>query len=435
MTWERTEDPALGYGRTDKDRYLSAAWAAREWDRVFRCCWLYAVPASVVAEPRSFATFDIGPEGIVITRTESGELRAFYNVCQHRGRRLVDDRCGSAGGFVCPYHAWSYRLDGSVRAVFDRIEVFPDDVELPTFIPPVRVDVWAGLVFVCMDPDAPPLREYLGVVAEHLASYPLDRFALVDDQTVQWDCNWKVAMDAFHESYHTLGTHPQMMDYVADTNVTIDCYDRHTRFHMPWGAPAPRVRDRDRPNATQAAAFAAYGFDVATFEGTADDAYLAFQHHKRAALAARGYPVAQLEPRQFSDVFSYTLFPNVQIAFSAERCLLTRHRPDPTDPQRMLFDAQSFSWVGDDEPWPVHPEPKVGAGPDFPLAPDFLMQDARNAPAVQAGMRSAGFAGSQLGDLELRIRHFHSVLDRYMALDSGGDDRNGTTRTDKRDAS
>ena len=314
---------------------------------------------------------------------------------------------------MCPYHAWSYDLDGAVRTVFDR-EVFPADLELPTRIPSVQVDTWAGLVFVCLDPDAAPLRDYLGVVPDHLACYPLERFALVDDQTVEWACNWKVAMDAFHESYHTLGTHPQMLSYVADTNVTIDCYELHSRFHMPWGAPAPRISNRGQPNGTQAELFAAYGFDVTDFDGTADDAYLAFQDRKRDHLAANGYPVERLEPYQFSDVYSYTIFPNVQVALSAERCLLTRHRPDPTDPQRMLFDAQSFAWVPDDQPWPDQPERRVGQGADFPLSPDFLMQDAGNAPAVQAGMRSRGFAGSQLGDLELRIRHFHSTLDRYM---------------------
>ena len=232
MLLDRAPDPGLGYAVTDNERYLSGAWAEREWQQVFERCWLYAMPASVLAEPRSWATFDIGRESIVVTRTDAGELRAFYNVCQHRGRRLVDAPCGRSGGFVCPYHAWSYALDGAVRTVFDR-EVFPADLELPKRIPPVLVDSWGGLVFVCLDPDAGPLREYLGVVPDHLACYPLDRFALVDDQTVRWDCNWRVAMDAFHESYHTLATHPQMLKYVADTNVTIDCYGMWNREWMP----------------------------------------------------------------------------------------------------------------------------------------------------------------------------------------------------------
>ena len=82
-------------------------------------------------------------------------------------------------------------------------------------------------------------------------------------------------MDAFHESYHTLGTHPQMMEYVADTNVQIDCYGRHSRFLMPLGAPAPRAPVKARVDAQQEpgrVTSPAYGFDVSTFEGTADDA-------------------------------------------------------------------------------------------------------------------------------------------------------------------
>ena len=410
----KAPDPDLGHAPLDTTRYRSAEWAEREWQRVFERCWLYAVPASMVSEPRSWATFDIGPESVVISRDGSGALHAFYNVCQHRGRRLVDPACGRSGGFVCPYHAWSYRLDGTVQRVFDR-EVFPAEMELPTFIPSVRVDVWGGLVWICFDPDATSLMDYLGVVPEHLACYGLERFALVDSQSVRWDCNWKVAMDAFHESYHTLGTHPQMMSYVADTNVQIDCYERHSRFHMPWGAPAPRITERDRPNAKQAEVFAGYGFDITTFAGTADEAYLEFQHRKQVWMAERGYPVDALDLFQFSDVMSYTIFPNVQIAVSAERCLLTRHRPDPTDATRMFFDAQSFAQVPPGDPWPDVPETRVGEGPDVALVPDFLQQDARNAPRIQSGMASKGFRGAVLGDLELRIRHFHATLDRYMA--------------------
>ena len=121
---EKAPDPDLGYRSIDKERYLSPEFARTEWERVFERCWLYAVPAADVAEPGSFATFDIGPESVIIARTPEGELDAFYNVCQHRGRRLVEAPCGRANAFRCEYHAWTYRLDGSVRTILDR-EVFP----------------------------------------------------------------------------------------------------------------------------------------------------------------------------------------------------------------------------------------------------------------------------------------------------------------------
>jgi phenylpropionate dioxygenase-like ring-hydroxylating dioxygenase large terminal subunit len=407
-------EPRQRHGTLDKSRYLSADWAQREWERVFRRCWLYAVPAQDVAEPGSWATFDIGPETVLISRTQEGQLTAHYNVCQHRGRRLMDGPRGRAGAFRCKYHAWTYRLDGSLRTVLDP-EVFSPPLELEAHgLPDVRVDTWGGLVWICFDHDAVPLQEYLEVIPEHLVAYPLEEFAILDDQSVHWDCNWKVAADAFHESYHTLATHPQMMAYVADINVEIDTYGRHSRFLMPWGAPAPRVRQRERPNETQVALFAPYDFDASSFEGTADEAYLEFQRRKRQWMLERGFSVEDLELSQFSDVYHYTIFPNVQIGFSPDRLLITRHRPDPHDPGRMYFDAQSFSHVEPGQPWPERPETKTGDGKDFPLKPDFLQQDAQNAPAIQAGLNSDGFRGSLLGDLERRIRHFHTVLDDYM---------------------
>ena len=141
---QKAPDPGLGYGSIDKARYLSREFAAREWERVFERCWLYAVPAADVAEPGTFATFDIGPESVIIARTPEGELDAFYNVCQHRGRRLVEAPCGRANAFRCAYHAWTYRLDGSVRTILDR-EVFPDDLDQASLtIPRVRVDTWGA---------------------------------------------------------------------------------------------------------------------------------------------------------------------------------------------------------------------------------------------------------------------------------------------------
>lgn len=404
----------FGHGLIDKARYLSAEWAQQEWERVFSRCWLYAVPAQDVAEPKSWATFEIGPESVLISRTSDGELTAHYNVCQHRGRRLVDGARGRGNGFRCPYHSWTYRNDGSLRTVLDP-EVFSQGLDFASLsLPKVRVDTWGGLVWICFDPETEPLLDYLENLPQQLRGYALDRFALVDDQSVRWDCNWKVAADAFHESYHTLGTHPQMMPYVADVNVEIETYERHSRFLMPWGAPAPRVRDRGKPNATQVELFAPYGFDAATFEGTADEAYLEFQRRKRAWMLERGFPVDDLELSQFSDVYHYTVFPNVQIGFSPDRMLITRHRPDPTDHRRMYFDVQSFSHVQPGQAWPDRPDTKSGEGKDFPLKPDFLVQDADNAPAIQRGLSSRGFRGSVLGDLERRIRHFHSVLDAYM---------------------
>ena len=411
-------DPDLGQGVVDKDRYLSPDIAAGELDRIFRRSWLYAVPAGDVREPGSWAVFDLGPESILIVRTEDGALAAHHNVCQHRGRRLMDDERGRAAAFRCGYHAWTYRLDGELRTIHEP-QLFPADLDRCALgLRAVRVEEWGGLVWICLDPEAEPLLSYLAPLPEHLACYYLDTFAIVVDQSVAWDCNWKVAVDAFQETYHNLATHPQLMPVAGDVNVQIDCYDRHSRFLLPSGVPAPAYRRRDRPTAAQIAAFARYDFDATDFDGTADEVLAPFQRHKLAWLRDRGYPVDDLDPEQVTENYHYTVFPNTQISFYPERTLITRSRPHPSgDPGRMIFDLQSFEQVPAGADVPARPPTVRGAGPDVALEPDFVRQDAANVVRIQQGLRSSGYDGAQLGALELRIRHWHAVYGRAMGLD------------------
>jgi phenylpropionate dioxygenase-like ring-hydroxylating dioxygenase large terminal subunit len=279
---------------------------------------------------------------------------------------------------------------------------------------PVRVGEWGGLVWICLDPDTEDLREYLAPLPEHLACYPLERYALTIDQSVEWECNWKVAVDAFHETYHNLGTHPQIMGYAGDVNVQIDCYDRHTRFLLPNGAPAPSIRKRERPTAAQIALFARDDFDASDFDGTADEVLPVFQEHKRERMLAQGFEVEDLSLEQFTDNYHYTVFPNTQISVRASDSLVTRSRPHPSDPERMVFDLQTFVHIAPLAERPSRPETERGAGVDFPFRPDFVVQDALNMPLIQRGFHSAGYEGSELSDLELRIRHWHAVYDAHL---------------------
>jgi phenylpropionate dioxygenase-like ring-hydroxylating dioxygenase large terminal subunit len=92
-----------------------------------------------------------------------------------------------------------------------------------------------------MDPAAEPLAEYLGVIPDHLAPYHFEEHALVDDVTLEIDCNWKTCVDAFNEAYHVQGTHPELLEYSDDVNVQIDLYGKHSRFIYPVGVARPRV--------------------------------------------------------------------------------------------------------------------------------------------------------------------------------------------------
>ena len=176
----------------DPSRYWSTEWARQEWEHVWRRCWLYAVPVQDVREPGSWATFELGRESVLIVRGDDGTLHAFYNVCQHRGRRLMDGERGHAAALRCGYHAWTYRLDGSLRTVHEP-QLFPADLDVCALgLRAIRVDTWGGFVFVCLDPDAVPLDDYLEDVPSLLGGFPLHDYALVREQTIEWACNWKV---------------------------------------------------------------------------------------------------------------------------------------------------------------------------------------------------------------------------------------------------
>ena len=174
-----------------------------EYERIFNHSWQYAGPAEHVSTPGSFLTCRAGTTPIVAVRDQRGELRAFVNVCRHRGHEVAQG-CGRRDTLQCPYHAWTYNLDGSLRAAprSDRELVF-DHGDLG--LHPVRVDTWGPLVFVNPDVDGKPLREYLADLPQEAGERGLDPTGLVyrgrsREQVI--DANWKIVVENFLECYH-----------------------------------------------------------------------------------------------------------------------------------------------------------------------------------------------------------------------------------------
>jgi phenylpropionate dioxygenase-like ring-hydroxylating dioxygenase large terminal subunit len=188
--------------------YSGEAVLALERERIFTSAWQYAGPAEQVAEPGSFMASVAGHIPVVVTRAEDGELRGLVNVCRHRGH-VVAQGCGSRSTLQCPYHAWTYELDGSLRRAprSDREPGF-DAAELSLFR--VSVDTWGPFVFVNPDLDAPPLAEALGRLPEIVAQSGLDLDGLRFHSHVPWEqpVNWKVALENYLECYHCPVAHP-----------------------------------------------------------------------------------------------------------------------------------------------------------------------------------------------------------------------------------
>jgi len=192
----------------------------REHERIFLRSWQYVGHAGQAAEPGSFFTGALGLAPVVVTRARDGELRALLNVCRHRGFVVAEGE-GRRETLQCRYHAWTYELDGRLRAAprSDREPGF-DDEELS--LAPLRLETWGPFVFVNADPEAAPLAEALGPVPAQLTEI-LDVDALEFRFRTEFslEANWKVACENFLECYHCAVAHP---GFTAAVDVSPDAY-------------------------------------------------------------------------------------------------------------------------------------------------------------------------------------------------------------------
>ena len=206
---------------------LPASWysdtevARRERERIFACTWQYAGPAEHVAELGSFLATQAGHIPIVVTRDREGVLRAFVNVCRHRAYVIARGN-GCRATLQCPYHAWTYELDGALRKAprSEREEGF-DAADFSLL--PVSVDTWGPFVFVNPEADAAPLSETLGNLPEIVARSGVDFSKLRLHSQGEWpiEANWKVALENYLECYHCPAAHPGFSKVI---NIDPDAY-------------------------------------------------------------------------------------------------------------------------------------------------------------------------------------------------------------------
>jgi phenylpropionate dioxygenase-like ring-hydroxylating dioxygenase large terminal subunit len=408
---DKAPDPGLPNDIIAKERYTDQEFMRLEWDRIWSKVWQVGCMEQDIPEPGDYVVTELGPESILIVRQADSSVRAFYNVCQHRGNRLRPRGCGHAESFQCMYHHWEYHLDGSFKRIPDE-QTFPQGTPC-TGLEELPCDRWGSMVFFSLNRDVEPLLDYLGVIPSHLDPYNLHKMARERNVTVEWDCNWKASVDAFNESYHVQGIHPQLLWHLDDLNIQIDCYDKHNRYLIQFAKLSPRVNQPpDIPPGIKGLMKDA-GMDPADYYGRVADVRQDLQDWKRKFGAEHGKDYSRLHDQQLTDDFHYLIFPNITLNMHADDYWLFRQRPHATDPNRMYFDIWTFKLVAEGEEWPEpqehvqfrHGEKSIGL---------VLDQDAANLPGVQQGMNSAGFRGLWIGDQELRIRHFHKVIDDYI---------------------
>ena len=293
-----------------------------------------------IPEVGDHIVYDIGRYSVIVVRTADG-IRAHHNVCRHRGRRLCD-RAGHAPSFICPFHGFSWNLDGTLRSVTSDWDFPHIDGESFT-LTPVRCDTWGGWVFVNMDVDAEPLADFLGDLPEHFAVWrPEDRYIQAHVAKVM-RCNWKVCQEAFMEAFHVIRTHPQILTGIGDENSQYDAWGNFSRAITANGTPSPHLpgepseqemfesvtmRDLDDPPAP------------AVPPGTTARAMMAA--HARAGLQPVVGEDTVITDACVSDSIYYTLFPNFHPWGGYSR-IVYRFRPHENRCDRSLMECYYLS--------------------------------------------------------------------------------------------
>jgi len=195
-----------------RDHYLSDRLFALERERIFFREWFCAAREEEIPLPGDYVARDVAGESVLVVRTRDGGLAAHYNVCRHRGSRLVPE-CGAGhfrGGIRCPYHSWTYTLDGALRTA-PFLEESDGLAKSDLSLHPVGVASWGGFIFLHLSPaEATSLETQLGGVSERLRRYPLGELRVA--RRIEYDiaANWKVMLENYNECYHCGPVHPEL---------------------------------------------------------------------------------------------------------------------------------------------------------------------------------------------------------------------------------
>jgi len=421
-TWRPNPDHA--------QRYYSREFMEKEWRYLWPNVWLFAGLESDVSEEGDFFKFDIGHESIIVARDDNGELVAFYNVCPHRGTPLVRQDFGATRQLICPLHSWKFALNGKNVAVTDPDTFQPEVLCNNLDLSGLRVEALGGLVFVAMNPQIEPLRDWLGpVVGDLVESIGMQNQRPVQHQQSVWEANWKTCFGVFAEIYHLHAVHPQTQSMMTDLS-PIELYDRGaSTLWTQHGKPAKRYPDQVSVNPALQAMLRDVGIDPAGYNGTAEQVRSDIQIAKRARAAKSGLDYSKVTDDALTDVLVLSLFPNLQISVQLEATYLIRFMPDPREPTHFIYDSLTLvpqaeagslripDWLPPAAHEAVDGRPEIERVPlGGPLDLGLLLnQDREIVPVLQRGYRSRGFRGPLWSDQELRLKHFHEELDRYIA--------------------
>lgn len=347
-------------------RYTDPTFLALERERMWKRAWLYACHADEIANPGDWKLVRNTGSPVIIVRDLSGDFRAFYNTCQHRGAPLVTEEEGNARGFVCGYHGWSYTLEGKLTAVRDKRDFTDFDFSCHS-LKQLRCDSIGKLIFINEDPEAEDLTSHIGPMAKELDQFQFEKLDFVESRSYEVDCNVKVLIDAFLEVYHLKSIHQKSVDRFLD-------HRGMTATLWPNGNSrmvTPNKRSDWQDPGT---------IGMPKLEGVSEI------------------------PRDNN--VSYMIYPNFVMPPSDSGIPLLQFWPTGERTCRVVS-----TWIAPEHD-PENPHPKwKDRTANWER---ILYEDLQYAPQIQESLESPGFVGMPLNYQERRIYHWHEELDRRL---------------------
>ncbi len=385
--------PALGTRRVVFD--VTPEFYELERDAIFKRAWLNVGRVEQAPLPGSYFTKELpmAKTSIVVVRGTDGEVRAFHNICRHRGNKLVwqdfprEETSGTCRQFTCKYHGWRYSLEGDCTFVQQEDEFF--DLDKADYgLVPVHCDVWAGFIFVNLD-DTPrwSLPEFLGPMVTALDGYPFDRMTERYEFRAEVSANWKIFLDAFQEYYHVPALHPQQVPLaVRNPEAAFEC------AHFQLDGPH-RVTSSGGARRWTLAPEAMYPIEVALRSG------LIGPWEVPDIGDAPGVNPGRVDPW---GIDNFQIFPNLEILIYRGWYLAYRYWP--TSHNTHVFEGMLY----------FQPATTVRERVEHEVAAvvfkEFALQDAGTLKGTQQALDSGILREFPVGDQELLVRHFHETV-------------------------
>ena len=422
----------LGSEPLDASRYTSEDFAKLERDKMWPHVWQFAAREEDLPEAGDYVVFENAGRSWLISRQEDGSVRAFHNVCLHRGRKLRTED-GHADQFQCPFHGFTWKKDGSFSHMpcqWDFAHLKAEDMALPE----AEVDSWGGYIFLREEKGGPSLLEFLAPLPDHFKRWKHEECTTVIWVAKEVPANWKVTSEAFMEAWHTIITHPQIVAFTGDANSAYWFWGDNVNVnHVPFGVLSPHLDPEGKTEQWIVDEFIKYNgrssdnydpsgdpYAVQVPEGMTARAALGAAMRKNYAEQA-GYSLDHATDAELIDALVYNVFPNFAPWGGYMPNIVYRWQTGKT-PDTCIMEVRILSRVKKGEPIPrgvprnfLRLDQKWTEAAELGGLAAVFEQDMDNLPYVQEGLHCSKTGKIQLGDYqEIRIRQFHRTMDKYV---------------------